>query len=193
MYSYLPDKLTLSSNYSTLHNLLTWIMKQLLLSIFLASSVNAQSYNWKFVDVRNNNDIVGHIYHTESIGRQAGATPEKVSTGLRLVCSNKEKDTNEPLLILYWNGMFGNTPADVTIKVDDRQIGVGQTYSWTHDGPVIHRTVRSSGEILRAMKIGRIISFSWVGNNGIQRTAMFDLRTFKQNINSFNTACKTNI
>lgn len=164
----------------------------LIIILLTHTASNAQSNNWKLVNVRNNdNVVVGHIYHTEAIGHQVGAFPEKAPTGLRLVCSSYGND--EPLLILYWAGMYGNIPEKVSIQVDNRQIGVGQTYLWKHDGTALYRTVAESGEILRAMKVGRSIKLSWTGSNRIQRTTMFDLGTFNQNIRDFNTACNTNI
>lgn len=161
------------------------------LAVCLASVASAQSSNWKIVNVQDsNNNVVGHIYYTESIGRQIGTTPEKVVTGLRLVCSRLGDDA---LLILYWQGMFGNTPEDVTITVDGRKIGVGQTYTWKRDGPVLVRTVAESVEITNALKTGRSINFSWKDAGNVQRNTVFDLRTFNSNISTFNASCKTNI
>lgn len=165
------------------------------IALLLASVANAQSSNWKIVSVQNtNNEVVGHIYHTESIGRQVGASPEKVATGLRLVCSRLSANGNEDaLIVLYWQGMFGNIPEDVTITVDGRKIGVGQPYTWKRDGPVLVRTVAESVEITNALKTGRSINFSWKDTGNVQRTTVFDLRSFNSNISSFNSSCKTNI
>ena len=170
-------------------------MKRMFLSITLclAFGVNAQTPDWRLVPVKDrSNNVVGYIYHTEAIGRQIGTQPEKVQTGLRLVCA-KSDDRDDPLIIVYWEGMFGNIPENVTILVDGRKIGVGQTYEWKRDGPVLHRKISESGEILRAIKTGRTISLSWTENRSVQKTTVFDLRTFNSNIGNFNSSCNTGV
>lgn len=167
-----------------------------LASVFALSAM-AQSSDWKLTAVPGADaGTVGHIYHTSAVGTQSGARTEKFVTGLRLVCTTRESTSTksaEPVIAIYWNTMIGSTPQFVDIKVDGRQVGVGQETKWDQDGPLLMRTIAGSKELMQSMKTGRSISFQWASYEGVRRTTIFDLRDFRTNLNEFNALCKTQI
>jgi hypothetical protein len=140
--------------------------------------------------------IVGHIYHTSAVGTQTGSKVEKVVTGLRLVCTAEGFTANknsEPVIAIYWNTMIGSNPQFIDIKVDGRQVGVGQETRWDQDGPLLLRTIADSKTLLQSMKTGRSISFQWTGTDAVRRSTIFDLRDFRSDLSEFNKICKTQI
>jgi hypothetical protein len=167
-----------------------------LASIFALSAM-AQSSDWKLTAVPGpDRGTVGYIYHTSAVGTQIGAKAEKIVTGLRLVCTATGFTANknsEPVIALYWNTMTGSTPQFLGIKVDSRQVGVGQETRWVQDGPLLLRTIEESSTLLQSMKTGNKISFEWTGTDAVRRSTIFDLRDFRSNLNEFNTVCKTQI
>ena len=167
-----------------------------LASIFALSAM-AQSSDWKLTTVPGaDRETVGHIYHTSAVGTQTGSKIEKFVTGLRLVCTARESTSNknaDPVIAIYWNTMIGSTPQFVDIKVDGRQVGVGQETKWDQDGPLLLRRISESSTLMQSMKTGRSISFQWSGTDGVRRATIFDLRNFRSNLSEFNTLCKTQI
>lgn len=89
--------------------------------------------------------------------------------------------------------MHGSIPQYVNIKIDGREVGLGNNTKWDQDGPLLLRTVAESAILLQSMKTGNSISFQWTGNDSIQRRTIFDLRNFKTHLAEFNRVCKTEI
>ena len=162
-------------------------MKKILLSliaIFTLSS-NAQDSDWKLTTVYDHsNNVAGYIYHTS-------AKVDSILTGLRLVCPSDNYLVNKsstPVIVVLWDKMIGNIPQSVEIKVNGKQIGVGQETKWNQEGSILYRPISESATRLQALKTGTKVSFQWGG-----KTAIFDLKTFRTDLNEFNKVCKTSI
>jgi hypothetical protein len=160
-----------------------------IVSILVAGSVQAQALGWNVSEVLGKDKTpVGYIYHSSAVGTQVGTKTEKVITGLRLVCSIKSSEG--PAIALYWNGMFGNTPQSVDVKVDGRKIA--QSTPWDQDGPLLFRKIADSQELMQGLKTGRAVSFEWT-QSGVKRTTVISLKDFNSGFGEFKTSCKTQI
>lgn len=158
-------------------------------AIFLSLPVWGQFSGWKLSKITDSNRVtVGHIYHTD-------AKSENNAIGLRLVCAAPTftiKGNNDPMIVLFWDQMTGNIPQMVEIKIDGKQIGVGQEFRWDQDGNILLRSINESRPIIQGMKTGRSIRFQW-GPSNKTRIAVFDLRDFNSNLAEFNKVCQTNL
>lgn len=101
-----------------------------LLALSVSMSAFAQASAWNISEVAGKDkSVVGYIYHSSAVGTQVGAKTEKVVSGLRLVCSTKgymAMKESEPIIAVFWNGMFGNTPETVLVEID------GKPVVWLH-------------------------------------------------------------
>ena len=114
-----------------------------IISILAATGAQAQALGWNLTEVpAKDKSVAGYIYHSSAVGTQIGTKTEKVVTGLRLVCSTKEyvaMRESDPVVAIYWNGMFGNGTQAVNVKVDGRPIQMATP--WEQDGPVLFRRI----------------------------------------------------
>lgn len=172
-------------------------MKKLLVSMvaaFATMAVMAENTDWQVTEVAGHDkSIVGYIYHTGAVGTQISAKTEKVATSLRLVCSNKisSQRSGDPLIVLFWNTMDGNTPQFIGIKADNRP--TDHPLRWEHEGAILMRSAYESKELMQTLKTSRSINFSWHGSDGIQRITTFNLRDFNEHLGEFNSSCKTEL
>ena len=157
-------------------------------------AASAETSIWQIAEISDTEMApVGYIYYTSAIGTQINSTPKKVVTSLRLVCSTKistQRD-NDPLIILFWNTMNGNTPQSVTIGVDKNT--PNYLSRWQQEGPILLRSVNESKEIMQRLKTNKSIKFSWITVDGVQHLTIFDLRTFGVHLSEFNALCKTTL
>lgn len=172
-------------------------MKNLLVTlaaVFAMSSVMAEDTSWKITEVPGKDKaIVGYIYHVGAVGTQVGAKTEKVVTSLRFVCSTKistQRD-NDPLIVLYWNTMTGVSTQHVLSRTSADPLD--RIFQWEQDGPLLIRSVNESKDIIQKMRLSKNISFTWLGNDAVRRTTIFDLRTFDSHLGEFNALCKTEL
>lgn len=165
-----------------------------LIAAFISMSAAAQTTTWNISEVSGKNaEILGYIYHTSTVGTQIGAKTKKVISGLRLVCSTKGYSamaTSEPIVAIFWQGMFGNTPTAVSAEVDKKPIRLVPTL-WDHDGQILYRNFSDSAELIQALKTGRNVTFSWEGNDSVKRKTVFSLRDFNSQLSEFNALCNT--
>lgn len=174
-------------------------MRKLLLSVSLlcATSAMAQSESdWAVTNVRTKSDptvVVGYIMYTNVIGTQKSTVEKKVLSSLRLVCSGTTKNKeNDPVIVLYWNSMYGSTPQSVNITADGKKLP-GSPVMWTQDGSSLLMSVSSAPALIQSMKTGERIKFEWTSSDSVNRTVVFSTRTFKHRLNEFNRVCETNI
>lgn len=163
-----------------------------ILALVAATNVSAQVAAWNISEIKGkDNSVVGYIYHTSAVGTQVRNKPEKIVSGLRLVCSTKTWTSNESdsIIAVYWNGMFGNTNQKVDVKVDGRTIALPS--NWDQDNQIVFRKISESAELVQALKTGRNVTFSWDGTDSTKRVTTFSLRDFNQKFSEFNNSCKT--
>ena len=90
--------------------------------------------------------------------------------------------------------MFGNNVANVDILVDGKNVrNLTNPGIWVQDGPILFRNISESKELVDALKVGRTVTFSWIGPDSVTRRTGFNLRGFTQNLPRFNQSCKTNL
>lgn len=158
------------------------------LSVFAAQ---AQSYIWNMTSVKSEKDeVVGHIYHIYSKGTStilnSGGT---YTVGLRFVCSLKKNELG-PVMTIFWNGplMMGSSTSELVASVDGKPIVSGR---WYHEGPLVYTKATEAETLISALKRGRVVSFSWVGDHNSKYAVAFDLKNF--DLTDFNTTCKTRL
>jgi hypothetical protein len=164
-----------------------------ILALVAASNAVAQTAAWNISEIKGkDNSVVGYIYHSSAVGTQVKDKTEKVVSGLRLVCSTKgwtAMGDADPIIAIYWNGMFGNTNQKIDVKVDGRPVTL--TTHWDQDNQIVFRKISESAELIHAMKTGRNVTFSWTGTDTARRTTTISLRDFNQKFGEFNNSCKT--
>lgn len=175
-------------------------MKFLVVGFLAACSIGsafAQAGAWKLTKVETpNKSVAGFIYHTESVGTQtSGSRVTKAVTGLRLVCSGMEsaQGTEVPLIAIYWNTMQGGGQQSLNVRVDGKAVELGQSQQWSQDSQLLYRPLGESRGLIQAMKLGRSVSFEWIGADGSKRQTIFNLSDFRSDLAEFNTSCKTQI
>lgn len=167
-----------------------------LFAFAIATSVSAQPAAWNIAEVTGkDNSVVGYIYHTSAVGTQVGAKTEKVVSGLRLVCSTKgfmAMKEADPIIAIFWNGMFGNIPEAVMTEVDGKAIRLVPS-PWEHDGQILYRKTSESRELIQALKTGRTVTFQWTSQDATKRKTTFSLQGFNSQFSEFTASCKTQI
>lgn len=170
-------------------------MKKLLVSIIftlLPYLAQAQSGNeWNLFPVNVNNQPVGYIYQTYSVGTVYKISKEKNVTALRFICTLK--GSSLPLIGIFWNGSKNensNLPIEISIN---ESIVILKNQDWVQDGFLVFRTVDESRELIELMKTGRSISFTWKNKDGIKKHTIFSLDNFTSLLSDFNTICKTQL
>jgi len=157
-----------------------------IVAALFATGAMAQASGWNLSEVpAKDKSVAGYIYHSSAVGTQVGATPAKVISGLRLVCSAKGND--DPVIAIYWNGMFGNTPQNVDIKVDNRKIP--QATPWDQDGPILVKKLAGEQELLQALRTGKSVTFEWTSGS-VKRTTIISLKDFNTSYGEFKTSCR---
>lgn len=147
----------------------------------------AQSSIWNLTPVADSNkNLVGFIYHVYARGTATKAnSTAAVASGLRFVCSIKSKE--EPKLAIFWNGvLMVNTSQEIQISVDN---SFSTSEKWTRDGSLIYTSLDKSGNLVDALKKGRLVRFSWVGSDSSRYTTAFELKNF--DLSAFSDSCKT--
>lgn len=167
-----------------------------LLALSVSMSAFAQASAWNISEVAGKDkSVVGYIYHSSAVGTQVGAKTEKVVSGLRLVCSTKgymAMKESEPIIAVFWNGMFGNTPETVLVEIDGKPVRLAPS-PWDHDNQILFRKISESKELLQGLKTGRSVTFSWTSHDAVKRKTTFSLRDFNSQFSEFNASCKTQI
>lgn len=128
--------------------------------------------------------VVGFIYQTAAQGTVMGGKYEKAVTKLELVCSATSKEP--PVVILFWDRLIGNIPQMIDIKVDGKML---ERSKWQQDQSMLIRPIAEAAQLMQAMKTGKSITFDWLGNDGVRRVTMFDLRSYNTNLSDFNKNC----
>jgi hypothetical protein len=165
-------------------------MKMLVTSLILTLSTltaTAQSSMWNLTSVDDSNkNPVGFIYHAYARGTATKAnSTSAVASGLRFVCSVKSKE--EPKLAIFWNGvLMVHTSQEIQISVDNI---FSTSEKWTRDGALIYTSLDKSGNLVNALKKGRLVRFSWTGNDSTRYATAFELKDF--NLSAFDNSCKT--
>lgn len=165
-----------------------------IISILAATGAQAQALAWNLSEVpAKDKSVAGYIYHSSAVGTQVGTKTEKAVTGLRLVCSTKEyvaMRESDPIIAIYWNGMFGNGTQMVGVKVDGKTIQMSTP--WEQDGPVLFRRIADSKELMQGLRTGRSVSFEWESDS-TKRTTIISLKDFNTGFSEFKTSCKAQI
>jgi hypothetical protein len=155
----------------------------------------SEDIGWKITEVTGNKERtpVGYIYHTGAVGTQVGSKTEKVVTSLRFVCSTKVSNQrdNDPLIILFWNTMTGNTGQYITSKTSVSPID--HMFRWEQEDSIMMRSVNESKDFIQELKTSKSVKFSWHSKDGTLRTTIFDLRGFNSHLGEFNALCKTEL
>lgn len=159
---------------------------------------NCFAQDWRLTYIESEQKVpAGVIYHTESRGTEvSGNVTKKVITGLRLACAGKDflvKMGSEPVIAVYWNTMTGNMPQTVSVKVDGKEIELGQAKQWRQEGNLLYRPLESSRGLLQALKVGRLVSFEWVSSDSTKRQTVFDITDFRTDLSKFNDYCNIQI
>lgn len=172
-------------------------MKRLatLFSLLAFTTLAAAQQQWNITDVRKKTgELVGHIYHTSSVGTQVGAKTEKFVTGIRLVCTTKRylaMGNPDPIIAIYWNTMAGENTETVFIEIDGKS--VSDPLNWYQDGQILFRNLSDSHNLIQAMKSGKTMKVYWTSSDAVRRSSVFDIRTFNAKIAEFNTSCNTKL
>ena len=165
-----------------------------IISILAVASAPAQALEWTLSEISaKEKTVAGYIYHSSAVGTQTGTKTEKSVTGLRLVCSTREyvaMRESDPIIAIYWNGMFGNGSHTVTVKVDGR--AVQMVTSWEQDGPVLFRKIADSKELMQGLLTGRSVRLEWESAS-VKRVTVISLKGFNTGFNEFKTSCRTQI
>lgn len=158
-----------------------------ILIALITTSAYSTTAEWNISEVtRYDNKVVGYIYHSSAVGTRIGTTTERSVTGLRLVCSAKEY-IDSPIVVLFWNGMFGNKPKSVEVKVDGKSINAD--YTWQQENQILYRQVGESTTLIEGLKEGRSITFRWADEDNRKMATTFDLSTFDKNYEKFKSMC----
>lgn len=164
-------------------------MKTFIAGILIAMasfSSMAQKSAWSLSTVSNSNkEPVGYIYHVYAIGTMSWTRHnEQIASGLRFVCSTKNKEKAPPVVALFWNKPLPiSSMQEINIAVDNIELNG----KWYHEASLLYTSTINQSTLISAMKVGKIIKFSWVDTDLSKYTVAFDLKDF--NLTSFNTAC----
>jgi len=166
-------------------------MKRILAAaIFTLSSLAAcaQTAVWSLTPVPNETgNPVGYIYHVYSRGNVSVLNSRAVvASGLRFICSTKDKTGTAPIVAIYWGGvLMSGTTQEVAISVDNN---FQTKEKWTREGSLIYTSLSDEASLVNALRKGRIATFTWEGIDSSKYTVAFELRNF--NLTEFNNSCK---
>lgn len=170
-------------------------IKKLLVSFIFTFSpylAQAQTGNeWNLFPVYINDQSVGYIYQTYSVGTVYKTPKEKNVTALRFICTLK--GSSPPLIAIFWSGSKNeNLNLPIEISINESAV-ILKNQDWVQDGLVVFRTVDESRELIELMKTGRSISFTWKNKDGIKKHTIFALDNFTSLLSDFGTICKTQL
>lgn len=168
-------------------------MKYTFVGIVAALSMltaNADNTDWSLNEViSKDNSIAGYVYETIAVGTQSGSRPEKNISSIQLVCTVLVPDSNnlpEPLLMLTWNTLEGNSPQLVDLIVDN---GSAYTLKFEHDGSLLYRPLSESTQLLHSIITSKNVKVSWTDETGTRRIVIFNLRNINAQLNVFSDKC----
>lgn len=170
-------------------------MKALISALALAfvsnSFAQAPDPVWTMIDVPDpqTKKVIGHVYYTAALGFFSRQPENKFPTGLSIGCSLED---GRAIVAIYWTGILLDKTDQVLTEVDGKPIWNGPM-TWNQDGNYTYRYVDESQPLIKALKTGRQIKFSWNAPNSINRSTMFSLSAFNTNLSKFTTACKISL
>ncbi len=159
-------------------------MKKLLtlLTLSYCMTTNA-SAAWTLAAIPNKEQPVGYIYYRNAIGTHGNT---KSFTSLRFICSLKG---GEPIVGLFWDNL--NTSNDTLITTYANNTIITQPVFWVNEGNLLFKNMSDAGDLIGAIKAGKIVKFQWTANDTTQYVTAFN--TSGADFTDFNTKCKVQL
>jgi len=155
-------------------------------SVFVTMAAVAQESKWIL-----NSQPDGSVYRTEVYGISSrDRTTKRARTAISLLCATG----TQPKIFLQWENMQGYGNIKINYSIDNTSTTPnGTNFPMIQERDILYRNISESRELLQSMKIGRTLTIDWVGHDQTRYLTIFNLSTFRGNLNEFNKQCNTDI